>query len=66
MKSKKILVCLATLLVAAALTACGNPDTDKVSSGSNDEETTTVKVGVVGESNEMWVPVIEEIGRAHV
>lgn len=61
MKSKKILVCLATLLVAAALTACGNPDTDKVSSGSNDEETTTVKVGVVGESNEMWVPVIEEM-----
>lgn len=60
MKSKKILSILTTLLVAAAVTACGNTQTNG-SSVENKEEMTTVKVGVVGESNEMWEPVIEEM-----
>mgnify|MGYP000873568447 FL=1 len=61
MKSKKLLSVVTTLLVAAALTACGNPQEDSVNSGKNEEKETTVKVGVVGESNEMWEPVIEEM-----
>lgn len=56
MKTKKVLLILAALLIIAALTACGNSSTDK-------KGETTVKVGVVGESNEMWVPVIEEMAK---
>jgi len=56
MKTKKVLLILAALLIIAALTACGNSSTEK-------KEETTVKVGVVGESNEMWVPVIEEMAK---
>lgn len=55
MKAKKILSILSALLIAAAFTACGNSNVVK--------EETTVKVGVVGESNEMWNPVIEEMAK---
>lgn len=60
MKSKKILSILASLLIVAAFTACGNTSADKAGEPDKKEET-TVKVGVVGEANEMWVPVIEEM-----
>lgn len=55
MKRKKILLILAALLVVITFTACGNSDVE--------DEGTTVKVGVVGESNEMWDPVIEEMAK---
>lgn len=61
MKAKKILSVLTALLVAAAVTACGSSQTDNAGTGNKEETTTTVKVGVVGESNEMWDPVIEEM-----
>ena len=56
MKTKKTVLILAALLITTTFTACGNSNVDK-------KEETTVKVGVVGESNEMWVPVIEEMGK---
>ncbi len=56
MKIKKIIFFLAALLIMTAFTACGNSNEDT-------KEETTVKVGVVGESNEMWVPVIEELAK---
>lgn len=59
MKNKKILSILLALTITATFTACGKSNADvKV-----DTSTTTVKVGVVGESNEMWTPVIEEMAK---
>jgi D-methionine transport system substrate-binding protein len=45
------------LLVAAIFTACGKENVN-VEEGT---EVTTVKIGVVGEANEMWTPVIEKL-----
>lgn len=53
MKKRKriqLAVLILVLVVAGVLTACN---------GKKETEDTVVKVGVVGESNEMWDPVIE-------
>lgn len=52
-KRLKVATIALTALVAFLVTACG----------TNEETATgpTVKIGVVGEANEMWVPVIEEL-----
>lgn len=51
---KKVGLYVVSLVAVLALGACGKKENSK-----GDE--TVVKVGVVGESNEMWVPVIEEL-----
>ena len=53
---KKILSLLLALSVIGIFTACGNSDVN-----SQDDQAVTVKIGVVGESNEMWTPVIESL-----
>lgn len=55
MKEKKIISILTLIALLAAFTACSN------SGDAEKNETTTVTVGVVGESNEMWEPVIEKL-----
>lgn len=49
----KALFLVLVLLVAVVATGCGKK--------KEDEAVTTVKIGVVGEANEMWNPVIEEL-----
>ncbi|MGD9566932.1 MAG: MetQ/NlpA family ABC transporter substrate-binding protein [Sedimentibacter sp.] len=61
MKAKKVLSVLSALLIATTFTACGNSNAVKEEITAKEE--ITVKVGVVGEVNEMWNPVIEELGR---
>lgn len=56
MKIKKIALTLTVLFIAITFVACGSSDVEQ-------EEETVVKVGVVGESNEMWDPVIEEMAK---
>jgi D-methionine transport system substrate-binding protein len=56
MRNRKVLILL-VLLVAAIFTACGKENVN-VEEGT---EVTTVKIGVVGEANEMWTPVIEKL-----
>jgi D-methionine transport system substrate-binding protein len=57
--NKKILSILLATSILATFTACGKSNADVKEEAS----TTTVKVGVVGESNEMWTPVIEEMAK---
>lgn len=52
-KLKKIGILALGLTLAFAVTGCGKKDATK--------DNKVVKVGVVGESNEMWTPVIEEL-----
>ncbi|MEL7648825.1 MAG: MetQ/NlpA family ABC transporter substrate-binding protein [Sedimentibacter sp.] len=59
MKKKKILSILLALSIAATFTACGKSNADV----KEETKATTVKVGVVGEANEMWNPVIEEMAK---
>lgn len=61
MKAKKILSVLSALLIATTFTACGKADALKEETTTKEE--ITVKVGVVGEANEMWNPVIEELDK---
>lgn len=61
MKAKKILSVLSALLIATTFTACGKADAVKEETTTKEE--ITVKVGVVGEANEMWNPVIEELDK---
>lgn len=56
MKTKKILLILAVLFIAITFAACST-------STVQEEEGTKVTLGVVGESNEMWDPVIEELAK---
>lgn len=56
MKKRTILICVLVLVLAFTTTACGKKSED----GNSDN---IVKVGVVGESNEMWTPVIEELAK---
>ncbi len=55
-KALKLFGIVSTLLVSALFTSCGKKaeDTDQTNQ-------TVVKIGVVGESNEMWTPVIESL-----
>lgn len=53
---KKWGIVLAGVTTAALLMACGSKAQDSIV-----EEDTTVTIGVVGEAQEMWVPVIEEL-----
>jgi len=52
-KLKKLGILVLGFTLAFAVTGCGKKDATK--------DNKVVKVGVVGESNEMWVPVIEEL-----
>lgn len=61
MKAKRIISVLSALLIATTFTACGNSNAVKEEAAAKEE--ITVKVGVVGEANEMWNPVIEELGK---
>jgi D-methionine transport system substrate-binding protein len=68
MKIKKILTLALALALATSLVACGTSKTAEsaVPSGeasSTPATRTTVKIGVVGEANEMWTPVIEELAK---
>ncbi|HBD65355.1 MAG TPA: metal ABC transporter substrate-binding protein [Clostridiales bacterium] len=57
MKVKKIISVLTAVALLASFTACSK------SGDAEKKDTTTVKVGVVGESNEMWEPVIEKLAK---
>jgi D-methionine transport system substrate-binding protein len=56
---KKIVSILLALTIATIFTACGKSNVD----AKDETAATTVKVGVVGEANEMWTPVIEELAK---
>lgn len=55
MKLKKILTLALALTIVGSFTACSS------AKSSSTETRTTVKIGVVGEANEMWTPVIEKL-----
>ncbi|HBV68951.1 MAG TPA: metal ABC transporter substrate-binding protein [Clostridiales bacterium] len=57
MKAKKIITVLTAVVLLASFTACSK------SGDAEKKDTKTVKVGVVGESNEMWEPVIEKLAK---
>lgn len=57
MKAKRIISILTLIAVLATFTACSK------AADSEKKDTTTVTVGVVGEANEMWVPVIEKLAK---
>ncbi len=57
MKAKKIISVLTAAALLTSFTACSK------SADAEKKDTTTVKVGVVGESNEMWEPVIEKLAK---
>jgi len=57
MKAKKIISVLTAVALLASFTACSK------SGDAEKKDMTTVKVGVVGESNEMWEPVIEKLAK---
>ena len=64
MKKKKILSLALALVLSVSLAACagGGAKSGSAASGNASEggsKRVTVKVGVVGEANEMWDPVIE-------
>lgn len=73
MKKKEILRIAAAAVAALALTACGETGKTAGSETTGDGKQTTVRLGVVGENNKQWTPVINrlaeegiKIGRAHV
>lgn len=53
---KRFLSILCVLGVVFSLAACGNKE-----SGGNTDEKTVIKLGVVGEANEAWQPVIKHL-----
>lgn len=59
MKKAKILSVILSVCLLTTVTACGNAK----KTASNE---TVVKVGVVGEANEMWNPVISEMAKEGV
>lgn len=62
MKIKKLLTVILAIILVAGLAACGKSSNEGAKDTENAEkDRTTVKVGVVGEANEMWDPVIEEL-----
>lgn len=54
MRIKKLLAIIISIALVISLAACGSQKGD---------EKTAVKIGVVGEANEMWNPVIEELAK---
>lgn len=56
MKKRNFIAALLSVLILTTATACGN-------SKKADKDKNVVKVGVVGEANEMWDPVIEELAK---
>ena len=64
MKKVKRLICIAALTVLGITLLAGCGDGDKAASSSAD--TVTVKLGVVGENNEQWEPVIEALAEENI
>ncbi|QAT42592.1 MetQ/NlpA family ABC transporter substrate-binding protein [Aminipila luticellarii] len=58
MKKKTVLGLILVIVLTVALSACGDKKEKNTGNGEK-----VVKVGVVGESNEMWDPVIKELGK---
>ncbi|HCW05119.1 MAG TPA: metal ABC transporter substrate-binding protein [Clostridium sp.] len=56
MKKRNFIAALLSVFILTTATACGN-------SKKADKDKNVVKVGVVGEANEMWDPVIEELAK---
>ena len=56
MKKRNFIAALLSVFILTTATACGN-------SKKADKAKNVVKVGVVGEANEMWDPVIEELAK---
>lgn len=52
-KTKKLAVLILVIVIGVLATGCGSKE--------KEDEGTTIKVGVVGEANEMWEPVIEKL-----
>lgn len=61
MKKKEILRIAAAAVAALALTACGETGKTAGSETTGDGKQTTVRLGVVGENNEQWTPVINRL-----
>lgn len=57
MKKRNVIAALLSVFILTTATACGK------SAKENDKDKNVVKVGVVGESNEMWEPVIKELAK---
>lgn len=62
MKKRNIIAALLSVFVLTTATACGKSEETK----KDKSDKKVVKVGVVGESNEMWDPVIEELAKEGV
>jgi len=66
-QQKKILTALAAALMVLTLAACGSEPAPASASGSGSSaEPVTVKIGVVGENNEQWTPVIDAMAKENV
>lgn len=73
---KSILSVITAAALAASVTACGGAGAAKAGTAGTTETTentetaeatdTTVKIGVVGENNEQWTPVIEKLAAEHI
>ena len=57
---KKLFTILLTAVLALGLVSCAGTSNES-SSGTSSSSTVKVKIGVVGEANDMWKPVIEEL-----
>lgn len=57
MKKRNIIATLLSIFILTTATACGKEAKE------SDKDKNVVKVGVVGESNEMWNPIIEELAK---
>lgn len=58
---KKIVLGILTLVLALSLTACGGSD-----EASNNTDETVVKVGIVGEMTDHWLPTIEKLSEEDI
>ncbi|MBN7774472.1 MetQ/NlpA family ABC transporter substrate-binding protein [Clostridium aminobutyricum] len=59
MKLKKLLALALVLTLAVSVAACGKSSKDS----EENADKVTVKVGVVGEDNAMWTPIIENLAK---
>lgn len=60
---KKLLCCL---LAALVLAGCSSAPKENSNSTPEGQEARTVKVGVIGENNEYWQPIIDEMAKDNV